>query len=510
MSRRVIRRADGATAAMFLGDDQARSRLALAAGMCAVTFVILASVINYVPLPSSGDLPLANLIAIANIALSLLVIPLAYSKRISSARLVDFALMYQVLQGLGICLAELYWTYDPMGTVRGVSWVCIWIIGFQWVVPSSPGKSLLAATATATMGPIALLIAIASGVPPISWVTAFYLVMPNYLAAGVAVLLSTMLFRLREDATLARQLGSYKMIKQLGSGGMGEVWHAEHDMLARPAAIKLINPAALAMRSKADVDTIFKRFQREAEATARLTSEHTVHVFDFGLSDDGTLFYVMELLDGTDLESMVEQHGALPPERVVHLLKQACESLAEAHERGLVHRDVKPANIFVCKLGSAYDRVKVLDFGLVSIQSQMQSQVTRLTGEGALTGTPAYMAPELISGDSSPDSRVDVYALGCVAYWLLTGQLVFPGETPLQAVFAHVEKEPVRPSVRATQTIPRYLEDLVLDCLAKDPDHRPTNAAELAKRLEACNVGEWKQSDARKWWLSDEVGELAS
>ena len=490
--------------------EEVRTNLALAGALCAVTFVILFAVMNYAPLPSSGNLRVANIFAVFNVAFSVLVVPLAYWKRLSVSRVVDLGLVYMVVQGLGICLAEIYATYDPFGTVRGVSWVCVWIVGFQLVVPTTPGKALLASTATATMGPLALLIAIVSGMPKISLITALYLVMPNYVAAGVAVLLANTLWKLREDVSKARQVGSYRMVERLGSGGMGEVWHAQHDMLARPAAIKLISPQALAERSEADVDMIFRRFKREAEATAQLTSEHTVRVFDFGLSEDGTLYYVMELLKGTDLETLVDDGGPVSPVRTVHLLRQACDSLAEAHERGLVHRDIKPANMFVCKLGTEYDRLKVLDFGLVSIQSELDSEVTRLTAQGVITGTPAFIAPEMVSGDVVPDPRVDVYSLGCVAYWMLTGKLVFPGETPLQLVFGHVEKEPTPPSSRTSQIIPAELERVVLDCLAKDPAQRPRDAQDLDARLAACRVGEWSQAEARDWWLAEQAKELAS
>lgn len=504
---RMVRRAESGGVDR---SENVRTNLALAGALCAVTVVILFSVMNLAPLPSSGSLRVANIFAAICVAFSVLVVPLAYWKRLSVPRVIDLGLVYMVVQGLGICLAEIYATYDPFATVRGVSWVCVWIVSFQLVVPTTPGKALLASTATATMGPLALLIAIVSGMPKVSLITALYLVMPNYVAAGVAVLLANTLWKLREDVSKARQLGSYRMIKRLGSGGMGEVWHAQHDMLARPAAIKLISPHALVQRSQADIDMIFRRFKREAEATSQLSSEHTVRVFDFGLTDDGTLYYVMELLEGTDLETLIDDFGPISPARAVHLLRQACDSLAEAHGRGLVHRDLKPANMYVCKLGTAYDRLKVLDFGLVSVQSELDSEVTRLTAQGAITGTPAFLAPEMANGDVTPDPRVDVYSLGCVAYWLVTGKLVFPGDTALQLVFGHVGKEPEPPSARTSQQIPADFEQLILECLAKEPAGRPQDAAELGKRLAACTVKAWSQTDARESWHSVEVAELAS
>ena len=479
---------------------RARQHFTMAVVLCAATFILLFATMNYAPLPTAGDLRIANYFAVGNIILSLLVLAIARSDWVSSERLLDIALVYQVLQGLGICLAETYATYDPFGTVRGVSWVCVWIIAFPLVVPSTPGKTLLTALATATMGPVALLIAIASGVPNVSLLTATYLVLPNYAAAAIAFVLSTRLYRLREDVSRAQRMGSYQLTERLGEGGMGEVWRAEHEMLARPAAIKLIRHDALVGRSDDDIDTIFRRFKREAEATAKLSSPHTVRVFDFGMTEDGTLYYVMELLDGVDLETLIAEHGPISPARAIDLLRQVCDSLAEAHEQGLIHRDIKPANIYVCRLGREYDQAKVLDFGLVSIKDNVERDATKLTAEGTLTGTPAFMAPEMVKGGSEADERVDVYALGCVAYWLLTGQLVFDGDTPLQVVFGHVEKEPTPPSLRVARAIPKDLEHVVMACLSKNPADRPRNATELSQMLERCNVAPWTQEQARQWW----------
>ncbi|HJL44460.1 MAG TPA: serine/threonine-protein kinase, partial [Polyangiaceae bacterium LLY-WYZ-15_(1-7)] len=295
----------------------------------------------------------------------------------------------------------------------------------------------------------------------------------------------------------AQQMGAYHMIELLGRGGMGEVWRATHRMLARPAAIKLIRPEALSGRASATQrQTLKARFEREARATAQLSSPHTISIYDFGATEDGVLYYVMELLDGTDLETLVAEHGPLPAGRVVHLLKQACESLAEAHRAGLVHRDVKPANLYVCRLGTKVDEVKVLDFGLVALQSG-----GRLTGDDQITGTPAYLAPEVVRGDREPDERVDVYALGCVAYWLLTGELVFPGKTPFEVLYGHVEEAPTPPSERARQPIPAALEALVLECLEKDPEARPRDAEDLGARLGAVVVEEpWTEAEALAWW----------
>jgi serine/threonine-protein kinase len=280
---------------------------------------------------------------------------------------------------------------------------------------------------------------------------------------------------------------------------MGEVWQATHRFLARPAAIKLIKPDVLGAMTKEQGDVLVQRFRREAQAAAMLRSPHTIHLYDFGVTSDGTFYYVMELLNGMDLQTLVSQHGALPPARVVHLLQQACESLAEAHQRGLVHRDIKPGNIQVCRMGQYSDWVKVLDFGLVKSQA---SEVLEpgLTAPHTVTGTPAYLSPESALGEAV-DQRTDIYALGCVAYWMLTGRYVFTGESAMQIVARHVSSEPAPPSRHSTFDVSPELDRLVLACLAKAPAERPATARELCDRLGECAVGSaWTREDARRWW----------
>jgi serine/threonine-protein kinase len=267
-------------------------------------------------------------------------------------------------------------------------------------------------------------------------------------------------------------------------------------MLARPAAIKLIRPEMLAASDSEGSPLAAKRFRREAEAAANLRSPHTVEIYDFGETDDGTLYCVMELLDGMDLETLVREHGPIPASRVVHVVRQACESLEEAHVAGLVHRDIKPANIFVGRVGLRHDFVKVLDFGLV--KPTRTSRHTLATAEGMTPGTPAYMPPEVALGEPV-DGRADVYALGCVAYWLLTGALVFEAETALQMIARHLQSDPERPSRRTTAVIPPALEALVMECLAKDPEQRP-GAGELRRRLDALELAPWSEEDAWRWW----------
>jgi serine/threonine-protein kinase len=282
----------------------------------------------------------------------------------------------------------------------------------------------------------------------------------------------------------ARELGSYRLGELLGRGGMGEVYLATHRMLARPAAIKLISPEALAGEDASKAQLATARFRREADAAARLKSPHTVQLYDFGVTDEGRLYLVMELLEGVDLDTLVRREGPLPAARVVHILRQVCESLEEAHDAGLVHRDIKPANIHLGRVGREPDFVKVLDFGLVKSIEGATGDDPLATIAGMTLGTPAYMAPEMVQADTV-DGRADLYSLGCVAYFLLTGQLVFQGDTAIQTMFMHLQQPPVPPSQRTGNPVPPALEEIILACLAKEPADRPQNAAAVSSRLAA-------------------------
>jgi hypothetical protein len=302
-----------------------------------------------------------------------------------------------------------------------------------------------------------------------------------------------------------REFGSYHLVKLLGRGGMGEVWRAEHHLLARPAAIKLIRAEKLgSVGSEADGgearrDTL-RRFAREAQATALLRSAHTIQIYDFGVSEVGVFYYVMELLDGFDLDTLVARFGPLPWPRAVHFIRQVCDSLAEAHQQGLIHRDIKPANIYVCRYGRAADFVKVLDFGLVKSHREDEPPDASATGHGQFMGTPSCMAPEQVVTDRPVDGRTDLYALGCVAYWLLTGQDVFSGSTAFEVMAHHLHTAPVPPSKRSEQPVPPELDAVILACLEKDPNRRPQTADELARELERCVGDAWLPQLAQAWW----------
>jgi len=278
---------------------------------------------------------------------------------------------------------------------------------------------------------------------------------------------------------------------------MGEVWKAGHDMLARQAAIKLVRPMTRATSAK-QMDLWVKRFRREANVIAGLQSPHTIYLYDFGVSRDGQFYYVMELLDGVSLQTLITQFGPQPPSRVRSMLMQVCESLEEAHQQSLVHRDLKPSNVMLCKLALQHDFVKVLDFGLAKCAAC--EDATQLTVEGVTAGTPGYIAPEVALGETKIDGRADLYALGCVAYFLLTGTMVFNDSNPMTVALKHVQAQPDPPSSRTELPIPVEMEQLIMRCLEKNPHDRPAGAREISGSLEAMDLPPWTEEDAGAWW----------
>lgn len=292
----------------------------------------------------------------------------------------------------------------------------------------------------------------------------------------------------------------YRLLEKISEGGMGEIWSAKHNRLQRPAAVKLVRGDRLRRQAKGRLRELRSRFELEAQSTAVLSSPHTVDLYDFGVAGNGDYYYVMELLDGLDLQSLVKRFGAVPAERAVHLLIQTCDSLADAHFRGMVHRDIKPANIFTCRMGPTVDFVKVLDFGLVKPFAEPAERGAELTADDVVAGTPGFMAPELLEGGEAAPTT-DLYALGCVAYWLLTGTQVFEGATPIKVALEHLRAVPDPPSVRSELDIPPSLEAVVLQCLEKDPAQRPASAEEFARVLDAVALpASWGQDRARAWW----------
>ena len=329
-------------------------------------------------------------------------------------------------------------------------------------------------------------------------------------AALVGLLLTRLLTRQRMQVLSARAkeqearerleaLGSYTLIKRLGSGGMGDIWQAEHHLLARPAALKLISLDAIAGTSS-ERELTRVRFAREARATASLRSPNTVTVYDFGFTRDGSFFYAMELLDGFDLERLVALHGAQPPGRVIRILMQVCHSLAEAHQNGLVHRDIKPANIYLCRLGLEVDVAKVLDFGLVADRQGAD----RASSGGIIQGTPAYMAPEQAKGLPT-DARSDLYALGGVAYWLLSGHTVFDEDDSYRMLQRQINDPPAHIALAAGKRLPKDLGDLVMALLSKEADRRPLSALAVIATLQRIPLDDqlaWSETQAQAWWAA--------
>jgi serine/threonine-protein kinase len=412
--------------------------------------------------------------------------------------ILNLGLGYLVFTALDLGLMT-HWFPPPYGTLDPMlSWTGAVVLMFAAIVPTPPKKMLVAGLIAAAMNPLGMLVAQARGIWDIgSWTNALIMHYPDFLLVGVAVVIARVVTGLGQQVSKAREMGSYHLGELLGRGGMGEVYKATHRMLARPAAIKLIRPDSLTGEEGADVAV--KRFRREAEAAASLRSPHTVELYDFGVTEDRTMYFVMELLEGTDLETLVRDRGPVPARRVVHIIRQVCASLEEAHVAGMVHRDIKPANIHIGRLGLEYDFVKVLDFGLVKPVAGKVHELSVATAAGLTPGTPAYMAPEMALGEAV-DGRADIYALGCVAYYLLTGKIVFEGDTSLQVIVKHLQNDPVPPSRRANVDIPPALEQLVLACLSKKPEDRPSSAGELSRALARLGLEPWTEEEARRCW----------
>ena len=435
-----------------------------------------------------------------------------YTRRATNIhRSLDVGLAYMIAMSfaLGVMfhIGMMYYV-DPAGmpgarsVTPEISWIGAVVLIYAAIVPTPPKKLVIAGLISASMNPVGMLIARAGGAWEFgAWSNVFLMHYPDYLLVGAAGVIAHVVTQLGRQVTKAREMVSYRLGELLDSGGMGEVYKATHTMLARPAAVKLIRPEALGNGDAESAQLAMRRFTREAEAAANLRSPHTVEVYDFGVTEDQSLYYVMEMLEGMDLESLVKQYGALPPGRVIYLLRQVCESLAEAHERGLVHRDIKPANIHVGRIGLKYDFVKVLDFGLVKEVKRPTGQDTLMTAAGMAIGTPSYMAPELALGEEV-DGRADIYALGCVAFYLLTGRLVFEADNPMRVLVKHIEEKPAPPSSKTDRPIPVSLDNVVLACLAKDPAARTPSALALSEALlgVAREVECWDDSRAAAWW----------
>ena len=451
--------------------------------------------------------PLFRLSALFLVLASAGLAALDRSTALSAQRLLDLGLVFEVAGALALGLMEnsINWSNAP---VRGSTAITGWIAVCLMVIPNRPRKSITAAALSAAMVPCAhLLAAQVLGYPHLPWNRLAAYSLPAVFIAGWTPFISTRIHQMQHHLSQSQDLGSYHLEVLLGRGGMGEVWRASHKLLRREAAVKLIRPALLIDAQEGERRQIQRRFELEAKAMASLRSPHTAALYDFGSAADGSLYYVMEFLDGLDSESLVEHYGPQPASRVISILRQACESLDEAHDSGMVHRDIKPGNIFICRLGKRTDFVKLLDFGLVkAIQNSGES---RLTAQAESIGTPAFMSPEQVRGDPDIDARADIYGLGCVAYYLLTGSLVFNSPSPISMALAHIQQAPAPPSKRSELPIPESLERIVMLCLEKNPDDRPQTATELDALLAACyDIPEWSQADAKRWWTLHRPGQV--
>jgi eukaryotic-like serine/threonine-protein kinase len=449
--------------------------------------------------------PLRWVPSAVSIAVALLVAAFTWSARIAVGTALTLGLVFEVVGSFGISIAQYM---DPSRYAiappwAGLSWVAVWMLAYTVIVPSPPRKALVAALLSVSSVPvvIGLVMALSPAVPTMNPVEFFFnLVLPYLLILLIAYVGARVVYSIGAEVTRARELGSYSLEKRLGAGGMGEVWLARHRLLARPAAIKLMRPEVFGGSSPERQSELQARFEREAQATASLRSPHTIELYDFGVSDDGAFYYVMEFLDGFDLDTLVQKFGPVSDERAAHLLTQVCHSLAEAHEAGLVHRDIKPANVYVCRHGREVDFVKVLDFGLVKSHGPQGATELNLTREHAVGGTPAFMAPEQVMGDRPLDGRSDIYAVGCLAYWLVTAQLVFTGRTAIETMMHHAQTAPVPPSARTEVPLSKRFDAVVLACLAKNPDDRPATADALAAELAAIGMTAWTLDKRLKWW----------
>ena len=483
-------------------------RLRLLALMYAFTFFMAGYFPSFILEEARAQLlssPIYWVPGVIAIAMALLVAAATVYARMPLTKLLNFGLVFLVLSNYGIAVAEYtHLAHVESVTWMGLSWVAVWTPLFTVAIPTRPDKALAATIASVSSVPVVIGWMILSGrtaFQPGATSFFFSIVFPYMLVVALSHAGQRAVYALGKEATRAEELGSYCLVERLGGGGMGEVWRATHRLLARPAAVKLL---AVSTREGQDSEVAMRRFEREAQVTSKLRSPHTVELWDFGVAGDGRFYYVMELLDGLDLDTLVRRHGPVPAERAIFLLRQVCHSLAEAEAHGLVHRDIKPANILVCRYGGEHDFVKVLDFGIVKV-THPAARDAIVTQENVLHGTPAFIAPELVLSADTIDIRADIYSLGCVAYWLLTGDLVFRGDTPIAVMMHHAHDTPVPVSQRSELPIPPQLDQLIMRCLEKDPARRPQSARELTRLLDAIPLAEpWTEERAAEWWSRHE------
>jgi serine/threonine-protein kinase len=413
------------------------------------------------------------------------------------------ALVVQVLLMMGTRLVAFTHAQDAVSLVAAEHvYLSVWavlIMTYGILMPNTWRRALAILLPTACL-PYVLILGLRWQVPAMDAILrahGFAVPIPiPFVAVLVAVFGTHVVNLIRRDAFKARQLGQYVLRDKLGSGGMGEVYRAEHELLKRPCAVKLIRPG-----KAADADSL-ARFEREVQATARLTHWNTVEIYDYGHADDGTFYYVMELLPGLSLEELVKRYGPLPPARAVHLLRQVCRALREAHAKGLIHRDIKPANIIATERGGIYDVAKLLDFGLVRDRDR-EKAAPGATPSGSFSGSPLYMCPEQMTAYNRLDARSDIYSLGAVAYFLVTGQPPFQGATVREVINAHSHGS-LKPPAEVKPSVPADLELVIIRCLGRLPANRYQDMDRLDKALAQCKcAGDWTEEQAAAWWQTN-------
>ena len=390
-----------------------------------------------------------------------------------------YLMRLQLIEGLDVAI----------GAYAGLLACANTVMARAIIVPSTPRRTLIGSMAA--MAPLvpATIFAGGGSAAAAANVTTWCAV-----SIAIATVGSGVIFGLRTEAARVRRLGQYTLERQIGAGGMGVVYRASHAMLRRPTAIKLLPPDRAG-------ETSLARFEREVQITAQLSHPNTVAIYDYGRTPEGVFYYAMEYLDGINLEDLVREYGPQPAGRVLAILDQVCGALSEAHERGLVHRDIKPANIILTERGGEPDVAKVVDFGLVKPVVTDDPKVT-VSMAGVLTGTPLYLSPESVTSPDGSDPRGDLYALGAVGYFLVAGRPVFDGTTVAEIIGHHLHTEPVPPSQRLGQPLPADLETVLMQCLRKAPDERPSTARELRERLRRCRIPPWAPTEAAEWWTA--------
>lgn len=405
---------------------------------------------------------------------------------------------YVLVFGVSLALVHalsLWWL--DRERMLGISWISIWIMLQPILLPGTLRQSIRVTLLLACSVPVTMLaVALAQDVTLPGFTPLFTALVPNLAAAAMALFIAREMHQLDSEVARVRSLGSYRLQHKLGEGGMGEVWQATHHLLSRSAAIKLIQPGAM-LRADAKSREMATRFFKEARAVSALTSPHSVQLFDFGVTDAGTLYIAMELLEGDDLHWIVKRHGPMPPARTVHVLLQICTSLEEAHALGLLHRDIKPANVFLCRMGLEYDYVKVLDFGIARTIAELNEDPAARAAEG----TPAFMAPETLAATAGIDQRSDIYSVGCVALWMLTARYIPRGQHGVGVRRAGAANAFDPAAALAEAGVPADLSRLVNACLAESPHGRPASVALLRESLAVGNSATpWTGEDAKRWW----------